>query len=77
MAKFYGTIDGGRSIATRTGTTSVTASVQSYKGSIITRLFEENGKQMVNVAVGKNESTRFGNTIFSGTIDELVSKLQN
>lgn len=72
MAAYYGQIKGHRSIATRTGTASsgITASVQSYNGSIIVSLY--NGKCEIEIS---KESSFYGKMVFSGSIEELEKVL--
>lgn len=75
MSKFYGTIQGGRGAATRTGHKGIKACAQSYQGSVITELSYDNDKLMVSISVDTNESTTYGRQIFYGTFDEYIEKL--
>ena len=79
MATFYGTIQGHRTQATRTGTknSGIRASVQSWRGSIITELFENDGQLFIRVELAKGASMCSGSTIFSGTLEEFEKKLNN
>ena len=78
MAKFYGqTIGCASTSATRRGSakSGIKSTVQSWEGSVITELNEnKDGKIILQVSVS-NESSSYGNLIFTGTIDELVAKL--
>ena len=82
MATFYGTVKGNReTAATRTGSrdSGIRASVQSYKGSVITTLTErkDDGALMVEVAVSEGSEAFFGKTIFCGTFEEYKEILSN
>lgn len=78
MSKFYGTVRGERSAATRTGHRSISASAQSWDGSITTELtYESNDKLMVRVLAEKACSTTGGQTVFYGTYDEYIKKLKS
>ena len=72
MAAYYGQIKGHRSVATRTGTASsgITASVQSWHGSVITRLHDNK----IEIEISKDSSFR-GKLVFYGTLEELENKL--
>lgn len=74
MSKFYGTIQGNRGAATRTGHSKITTAAQSYNGSVITELTYENEVLMVRISVAEESST-YGKTIFYGTFEEYVNKL--
>lgn len=77
MARFYATIQGNRSPATRMGHQSIKAAAQSYDGSVITELsYNEEDKLMVDVCVSEGSSSTYGNRIFYGTFDEYVAKLR-
>jgi hypothetical protein len=77
MSKFYGQVVGDRGAATRGGYHRIKASAQSYDGSVITELtYNNEGKLMVDVCVGKDESTSMGSRIFYGTFEEYVAKLE-
>ena len=75
MAKFYGQVIGSRSAATRTGSSSIKSSVQSYDGSVITYLSYDEDKLMVEVCVS-DESSSYGKRIFYGTFEEFKTKLE-
>lgn len=80
MAKFYGqTIGSASTIATRRGSANsgIKSTVQSWSGSVITELNEDqDGKIILNLSVS-NESSSYGDSIFKGTIAELVAKLKS
>lgn len=75
MSKFYGTIQGNRGAATRGGHSKITASAQSYSGSVTTELTYENDVLMVRILADKDGSSTYGRTIFYGTFDEYIEKL--
>ena len=75
MAKFYGSIQGSRGAATRTGGSLMKSSVQSYDGSVITYMSYDEDKLMVEVCVS-NESSAYGRRIFYGTFEEYIAKLE-
>lgn len=77
MAKFYGMVVGDRGEATRGGHHRIKAAAQSYDGSVITELtYNREGQLMVDVCVGKGESTCMGSRVFYGTFEEYVAKLE-
>lgn len=82
MSKLYGSIQGCRGAATRTGTSLMKASVQSYDGSVITYMSYDKDKDnpkeeklMVEVCVSECSSS-YGRRIFYGTFEEFVNKLE-
>lgn len=81
MATFYGTVKGNReTAATRTGSkdSGIRASVQSYKGSVITTLTERSdGTLMVDVEVNEQKSSFYGTKVFYGTFEEYKEVLLN
>ena len=77
MSKFYGTVDGSenRTDATRCGHRYIHVSAQSWDGSIITRMhYDREGNLIVQLEHNDGSST-YGDTIFHGTMDELLQKL--
>lgn len=72
MATYYGQVKGGGTAATRTGTknSGIRVSAQSYDGSVIVDL--RDGKVSIETA---KDSSFYGRTIFTGTIEELETKL--
>lgn len=82
MSKLYGSVQGCRGAATRTGHSLMKASVQSYDGSVITYMSYEPDKTnpkeeklMVEVCVS-DRSSSYGSRIFYGTFEEFVNKLE-
>ena len=74
MAKYYGSITGGRSTATRTGTSTsgIRGSVQSWQGSVQSELWHNTeGKLMVRISTSDHSSSYSDNTLFTGTFEEL------
>lgn len=79
MSTFYGSIQGNRGAATRTGSrcSGIESSVQSWNGSVITSLsYDQEDRLMVTVRVSEGSSS-YGRTVFHGTFDEYIKKLQN
>lgn len=75
MAKFYGQVGGNRSVATRTGTRNIKASVQSWDGSAILDLrYNSDEELMIRLSVAEGESSSYGKTIFDGSFKEFVAK---
>lgn len=77
MSKFYGRLSGNRGETTRCGHSKITASCQSWSGSITTELTYEDDKLMVRILAAEDESTAYGRTIFYGTFEEYINKLTN
>ena len=76
MSKFYGQVQGSSAtLATRGGSKDITASVQSYDGSVQTRLFYEDEVLMVEVRTCEGSGFN-GDRIFIGTFDEFQKKLK-
>jgi hypothetical protein len=76
MSAFYGMVQGNRGAATRCGHTSISASVQSWNGSVITQLSYDNDHHLmisVNCSTG---SSAYGTPIFYGTFEEFITKLK-
>lgn len=76
MSKLYGTIQGNRGAATRTGSSMMRAAAQSYDGSVITVLYYRGDQLMVEVETYEGSSA-YGHTKFCGTFEEFVKKLQS
>lgn len=78
MAVFYGQVKGrSDTVVSRLGTkkSGIRSSVQSYDGSVITRLtYNEENKLMVEIETSDNSST-YGRLVFAGTLKELEEKL--
>jgi len=79
MAKLYGSIQGCRGEATRTGSknSGMRASIQSWNGSLVSYMdLDENDKPIITLKVSKG-SARYGEeTIFRGSLEELKAKLK-
>ena len=76
MARFYGMVQGNRGAATRCGSTSISASVQSWNGSVVTQLsYDKDDNLMISVNHSAGSSS-YGTPIFYGTVDEFVAKLK-
>lgn len=76
MASFYGQVAGdrGRTTASRCGTRSIRSSAQSWDGSVIVVAEEIVGETIFSIEVSEDSSI-YGRTLFSGTIEELKDKL--
>ena len=70
MAKVYSTIQGSAGEATRRGTANsgIRASVQSYDGSVITRLESKDDEIILSIDTSDDS---WGNRQFRGTIKEF------
>lgn len=78
MSKFYGMIQGNRGAATRGGSANsgFRASCQSFDGSVISRMnYDSNDVLKVSLEIAKGSSA-YGDTVFSGTLDELKEALE-
>ena len=77
MSKFYGSVVGNTGTATRGGTASsgIKTSNQSYDGSIITTMYEDAGNLMIRID-HSTESSAYGSTVFTGTVEEYLKKLR-
>lgn len=75
MAKFYGQVGGNRGVATRTGSSNIKASVQSWDGSASLELrYGSNNELMVRLSVAEGESSSYGKTVFDGSFKEFITK---
>jgi len=77
MAKFYGTVQGGRGKATRLGHQVIMTSAQSFNGSIVTQLFEENGETFASIHVSEGSSSSTGHRLYRGPIKQLFADQTN
>lgn len=79
MSKFYGTVRdpwGGRGTGTRCGHRGIRTTAQSFDGSVIVDMsYGDGGKLEVEVEVAEGSAT-FGETVFSGGLEELVEALR-
>lgn len=77
MAYFYAQCAGSnaRTNGTRTGARSVSASVQSYTGSLISELRRgDDGADVLTLYIN-SDSAFYGREIFSGSLAELCERL--
>lgn len=80
MSKYYGQVSGSsNTTASRRGFTEIMASVQSYDGSVITRLYDNrDGEMRLEVSIA-DDSSMWGVTVYQGTIEhfkEILKKAQ-
>ena len=78
MSAFYGMVQGNRGAATRGGSkaSGFKSTVQSWDGSIITRMYYgDEGELMVMVEYAE-ESAPYGKLAFNGTFEEYITKLK-
>ena len=75
MAKFYGSIQGNKGVATRMGNSIIKSSVQSWDGSLISSMSYVGDKLMLELCVSEGSSSS-GRTIFYGTFEEFVNKIE-
>lgn len=75
MSKLYGQVDGSaKTIASRRGNNEIKTSVQSWEGSVITRMFYDGDELKVEISISDGSSC-YGNTCFTGSLDDLRKKL--
>ena len=77
MSAFYGMVQGNRGAATRGGSkvSGFKSTVQSWDGSIITRMYYgDEGELMVMVEYAEGSAT-YGKLAFNGTFEEYIKKL--
>jgi hypothetical protein len=74
MSTFYGSLQGNRGEATRAGSrdSGIRASVQSWHGSVISKLYEEDGQTFARIGVADRSCAFADRTLFDGTIDDLL-----
>lgn len=78
MSKFYGQVQGmGKTNATRRGGRDIKVSAQSWDGSVITRLYYDDNDELIIDIELSDCSSFYGQTHFSGTMEELKNKLAN
>lgn len=71
MSKFYGQVEGSaETTASRRGFKSIKASVQSYYGSVIMELADEDKEAVLTIQVADGSSFS-GETVFHGTMTEF------
>lgn len=77
MSAFYGTVIGSADTnATRRGHHDIKVAAQSWNGSVITRLYYNEGTLMVDIQISEDSATS-GYTAFCGTLAELKRRLQD
>jgi hypothetical protein len=77
MAHFYGTLQGNRGSASRLGTkaSGLVVTAQSWSGSVTVSLWQDDqGNDCVNVRACPG-SAPGGETLFSGTVDKLLKRV--
>ena len=77
MAKFFGTVQGGRGKATRLGHNDLTVTAQSYDGSIVIKLYEQDGVKYACINVGEGSSAFGTHVLYRGPIKKLFSDQVN
>lgn len=78
MSAFYGQVIGqAGTAATRRGSAAsgITATVQSWNGSLISEMSYDGDDVMVRLQISDGSSA-FGRTVFYGTLQELEKKLE-
>ena len=78
MSRFYGKVEGQASTcATRRGSAFIKTSAQSWDGSVITELEnDENDNLIVKVGVANGSKSYVDTWLFKGSIEELEKKLK-
>lgn len=73
MARFFGTVQGGRGEATRLGhaNTGLHVSAQSYHGSVVVMLDDEGGETYVTIGVARRSCRHFDEVLYRGPIAAL------
>ena len=75
MSKFYGQVEGQAStVASRRGSANsgLKVSAQSWEGSVIVRLWENNeGETMVEISKAEGSTSWGGDTLFWGKLKDL------
>ena len=75
MSKYYGQVAGaGQTTVSRRGLKSIMASVQSYDGSVIMELRDDNGETMLTVEIADGYSF-CGDVKFYGTLKQFAELL--
>lgn len=78
MSALYGSLQGCRGEATRTGSknSGIRASVQSWNGSLVSYMdLDENENPIITLKTSERSSGYGEETIFRGTLEELKAKL--
>lgn len=73
MAKFLGMVKGARGAASRLGTSNsgITASAQSWGGSVQVQLYERDGATVCRLTSSEGSSFHGNTLLFDGSLDEL------
>ena len=76
MARFFGTVQGGRGKATRLGhaSTGLYVSAQSHDGSIIVVLGDDDGETYVTIATARGSSRNYDEVLYRGPIAALLDR---
>ena len=77
MAKFYGTVQGGRGKATRLGHNDLRVSAQSYSGSVIVQLYQQDDEDKCRIMVGNGSTAVCALVLYEGPIKRLFSDQTN
>lgn len=82
MSKYYGETfgynrNGSGSVASRCGHTGIRSAAQSYDGSLIALAIDNKDGDTIFELEIADDSSIFGETIFSGTLEELKERLQD
>lgn len=86
MSKYYGEVIGAATTpATRRGYHRIQACAMSYEGSVIVKLRDKTGFELakdkadipiVEIEIEDEDSSIYGDLVFTGTIAELRAKLE-
>ncbi len=83
MSKFYGMVEGqAKTIASRQGSikSRIKASVQSWDGSLIMEMYyrynDPENDLCCSICYKEGDSSFYGNTIYNGTVKNLVNLLK-
>ena len=78
MSKLYGTLKGAaKNSRTVRGDTFLTASAQSYEGSIIVNLRVEDGSIVYEVGIAKGSSTLIKVVLLHGSMADIVKMINS
>lgn len=74
MARFYGTVQGGRGQASRLGhgTTGLTVKAMSHSGDLVVELFDADGEDHCEIRVRRHHSMANGHLLYRGPIAALL-----
>jgi hypothetical protein len=76
MARFRGTVQGGRGEASRLGhsTAGLVVLAQSYSGDVFVHLYDYQGQDQVRIRVGHHGESRVGKIIYDGPVESLLQQ---